>query len=251
MTERTKTLFDAHEVCNPDQDRRPEYPFLEEPVRRCARKGGALYDVGCGRGYWLGFYEELGVPKAKITGVDLSDAALARVRERGYRAIQADAARMDPVESGVADLVIAVGSLMCTESTYRALGHCRRLLRPGGELVVNLYNVYHPYFWVIHKLTWPLRTLLAKWVHYWWHPFLAFFQVQNWIRRRTFLNRTDLEAVFYDQVMIPYAHLHSRREIVSWMRSNGLEVLDSGYNLGGSMFWVSARSSEVPAQPTP
>jgi SAM-dependent methyltransferase len=240
-TARSKALFDAHEVCNPDQDRRPEYPFLVAPVERCAHKGGTLYDVGCGRGYWFDLYEELGMQKSRLVGVDLSDTAVSRLAARGYRAIQADAADMRHIDAQVADLVVAVGSLMHTQDTLRALDQCRRLLKPDGELLVNLYNVYHPYFWVIHKLTWPLRTWCARWVRFWWHPFLLFFQLQNWLRRRRFLNRTDLEAVFFDQVMVPFAHLHSRREIVSWMEANGLRVLDSGYNLGGSMFWVEAR----------
>lgn len=237
---RTKAIFDAHEVCNPDQDRYPEYPFIDGPVRRCAEKEGMLYDVGCGRGYWFDRYQELGVPKANITGVDLSDAAVSRLKSLGYRAIQAECTKMDGVDSAVADLVIATGSLMVSEDTYRAFKQCRRLMRPGGEILLNLYNIYHPYFWFIHKMTWPLRTYGEKWVRYWWHPFLLFFQVQNYLRRRCFLNRRDLEAVFYDQVMVPYAHLHSVGEVSAWMADSGLTVLGTGYNLMGSMFWVHA-----------
>jgi len=250
-TARTKKLFDAYEVCNQQQNRYPEYPFIDEPVRRCAAKNGMLYDIGCGRGYWFNHYQELGVPKANITGVDLSDAAVSRLHSQGYRAIQADSTKMDRVGSEVADLVIATGSLMVTEDTHQAFKQCRRLMKPGGEILVNLYNIYHPYFWFIHKLTWPLRTYGEKWVRYWWLPFLFFFQVQNYIRRGCFLNRPDLEAVFYDQVMVPFAHLHSVREVRSWMEESGLTVLGTGYNLWGSMFWVNGCLAAKPATDGP
>lgn len=244
-TRRTQAIFDEHEICNPDQERVAEYPFLEAPLRRCAERGGELWDVGAGRGYWFDHYRALGVDPAKITGVDLSTSAVEHLRGRGYRAVQADVANMDGIEDEVADLVLATGSLMVSEDTRRAFGHCVRMLRPGGELVVDLYNAYHPYFWFIHKLTWPLRTLLGRHYRGWWHPFLLAFQAQNYVRRGRFLNRADLEAVFFDQVMVPHAHLHRRREVIGWMEAAGLEVLGSGYNLGGSMFWVDGRRPEA------
>ena len=74
---------------------------------------------------------------------------------------------MDEVDSGVADLVIVIRSLMVTEDTRRAFEHCRRMTKPGGEVLVNLYNVYHPYVFFVHRLTWPLRTFLRMWVRYW------------------------------------------------------------------------------------
>jgi len=245
----SKNLYEKYEVCNQDQERLKEYPFLVLPLKKCADKNGTLIDVGCGRGYFFPFYLEMGIKKQNIIGVDFSKNAINTIVSGGFRGIVHDITNMYTVESNSADLVLAIGSLHHTHSLQSALDECIRLLDKRSELIVNLYNIWHPYWHIIHRLTLPLRALsylLGTWfTKLWSPPFLLAFQIQNYLRRKKLLNCKDLWAVFYDQVMIPYAHLSSRSRMKNILEKNGLEILGSDYNLSASMYWVWARKIDI------
>ena len=241
----SKELYEKHEDCNPDQERLSEYPFLIQPLKNCAAKKGMLIDVGCGRGYFFPFYVRVGIKKDNIIGVDFSESAINHINSLGFKGSLHDITNMYTLESNSADLVVAIGSLHHTCSLQKALDECIRLVNNDGELIVNLYNIMHPYWYIIHRLTLPLRmasnlfgTFFVKLCA---PPFLLVFQLQNYLRRKKFLNTKDVWAVFYDQVMVPYAHLSSRSSIKRILEKSGLEVLRSGYNLSASMYWVWAR----------
>lgn len=233
-----RELYDTFEVCNPAQERMNEYPFLEGPVRVCAENRGQLIDAGCGRGYWFPVYQDWGVNKEQILGLDSSIRAIESIISRGYSGLHTDLTAISALPGDCANLCVATGSLMHTYDTRIAFDECCRLVKPGGELVVNLYNVYHPYFWLIHKCTYFLRHFFHNQYRIWWWPFAIFFQLQNFGRRKKWLNQKDLEAVFFDQVMTPYAHLHSMRSVKTWFANNHFSVKESGYNLAYAMFWI-------------
>lgn len=245
MLERSRQIYESYEVCAQDQDRIQDYPFLATPLKICAQKGGVLIDCGCGRGYWFDYYNSLGISQDNIIGVDFSRKAIESIRSRGFRGIVADLSQISDLSSESADLVLALGSIHHAQDMWSALNECLRLVKPGGELVVNVYNIWHPYFWFIHRLATPIRyisyLLGDKWTRLWSFPFLIFFQIQNWLRREQFLNKKDLWAVFYDQVMVPYAHLCRLKKMKRRIQSASFTILNAGYNLSGTMHWIHAR----------
>jgi SAM-dependent methyltransferase len=127
-----RQLYDSFEVCNPAQDRTDEYPFLEGPVRVCAEKGGQLIDAGCGRGYWFTVYQNWGIKKEQILGLDSSIRAIESIRIRGYRGTHTDLTSISALPEDSADLCVALGSLMHTFDTRIAFNECSRLVKPGG-----------------------------------------------------------------------------------------------------------------------
>lgn len=93
-----------------------------------------VLDVGCGDGSFL---EALGVPGS--TGMDLSVAALRAVRARGFAAVRGtlDACPLRPASFS---LVTAFHFLEHVHPIEPVLAAMRQLLRPGGEIVVQVPN---------------------------------------------------------------------------------------------------------------
>jgi ubiquinone/menaquinone biosynthesis C-methylase UbiE len=102
--------------------------------RRIDRRWVVL-DAGCGTGYLAGGLRRA-VPGLRVVGVDLSEGMLGRARVAGaWPLAQADGLRL-PVASGAVDLVVARGVLHHVPAVSAALAEWRRVLRPGGAVVL-------------------------------------------------------------------------------------------------------------------
>ncbi len=101
-------------------------------------RGLRLVEVGSGRGGGLAWAHGRGA--AEATGVDFSRAAVAWCRERhraeGLRFVAGDAEAL-PLEDGRADVVINVESSHCYGDIGRFLREVRRVLAPGGRLLLT------------------------------------------------------------------------------------------------------------------
>ncbi len=89
---------------------------------------GPMLDVGCATGYTLQAAHDLGLD---ATGVDISEHAVARCRERGFKA---EVGTMDgvPFPDAAFQLVVMKHVLEHTPRPREALAEIRRVLRPGG-----------------------------------------------------------------------------------------------------------------------
>jgi SAM-dependent methyltransferase len=105
-------------------------------------RGRTVLEVGCGAGVDLARFARGG---ADVTGVDLSAAAIELARtnfaQRGLagRFEVADAERL-PFPDNVFDLIYAHGVVQYTPDPQRLVDECRRVLAPGGEAIVQVYN---------------------------------------------------------------------------------------------------------------
>lgn len=101
---------------------------------------GVVLDVGCGTGWWLAALAGGGVAPARLAGADLMRARVnaARVRVPGADVRAADA-RALPFADGSAALVTlltALSSMGAAADRRLALAEARRVLAPGGAVVV-------------------------------------------------------------------------------------------------------------------
>jgi len=105
-------------------------------------RGRSVLDVGCGAGVDLARFARGG---AEATGVDVSPSAIELARrnfeQQGLRGRfeVADGEQL-PFPDNTFDLVFAHGVVQYTASPQRLVDECRRVLKPGGEAVFQVYN---------------------------------------------------------------------------------------------------------------
>lgn len=100
---------------------------------------GLICDLGCGPGHAAAYLRQRG---ADVVGVDLSDAMVeqARLLHPEIRFLQADMRRL-PFEDASLAGVVALYSLihLAPAEIPAALRELRRVLRPGGALLVSFH----------------------------------------------------------------------------------------------------------------
>jgi SAM-dependent methyltransferase len=102
----------------------------------------AVLDVGCGAGVDLARFARGG---ARCTGVDLTEAAIALARQNfDQQGLTADLRVANgealPFADGTFDFVFAHGVVQYTADPQRLANEVRRVLKPGGEAVFQVYN---------------------------------------------------------------------------------------------------------------
>ena len=97
--------------------------------------GKSVIDIGCGEGRFSRLLSRLG---ATVTGVDLTEALIARARamSTGETYMLGDAENLNEVESDSFDLAVSYIVLVDLLDYRSAIGEAYRILRPGGRFVV-------------------------------------------------------------------------------------------------------------------
>ncbi|MEX0663487.1 MAG: methyltransferase domain-containing protein [Acidimicrobiia bacterium] len=120
------------------------YPYLDRYLPRTPLDGVRVLEVGLGYGTLGGLLIGRG---AAYTGVDLAIGPVEMMQyrigqtKRGDSCGARQASVLDlPFEDASFDRVYSIGCLHHTGDIPRAVGQLRRVLRPGGEAVVMLYN---------------------------------------------------------------------------------------------------------------
>lgn len=129
-------------------------PWMLEQLDYAATRGLAVLDVGCGQGIDLVRY---GLAGARPTGVDLTprhvelaNAHLAAMELDG-EAVQGDAERL-PFADASFDRASSNGVLHHTPDMDTALREILRVLRPGGEARIIVYNKASLHYWLSQVL---------------------------------------------------------------------------------------------------
>jgi ubiquinone/menaquinone biosynthesis C-methylase UbiE len=141
VSEETERLKRIYEKQAPRYDR--SIAFWEKVLFRdgrqwvCSRAQGEVLEAAIGTGRNLTFYPA-GV---RLTGIDLSPAMLERARERaGELGMEVDLREGDaqdlPFPGGSFDTVVCTLSLCNVPDDRRAVAEMKRVLRPGGRLLL-------------------------------------------------------------------------------------------------------------------
>ncbi|SES25926.1 Methyltransferase domain-containing protein [Lentzea xinjiangensis] len=107
------------------------------------RPGQVLLDLACGRGgYGLEIARRTG---CRLVGVDFSAVAIEQARERARTRESGAEFRVGTLtetglETASADAVLVVDAMQFADPTVEALRECRRVLVPGGRLVITCWE---------------------------------------------------------------------------------------------------------------
>ena len=105
-------------------------------------RGQTVLEVGCGAGVDLARFARGG---AAVTGVDLAPSAIALAKanfeQQGLAgAFEVADGEQLPLADNSVDLVFAHGVVQYTSNPQRLIDECRRVLKPGGRAIFQVYN---------------------------------------------------------------------------------------------------------------
>jgi ubiquinone/menaquinone biosynthesis C-methylase UbiE len=192
-----------------------------------------LYDVGCGSGYWLDAYLHMGISKDSIYCIDLAKANIEVLQKKGFNAIIGDVMDLYNVPSYSSDLTVSIGVIHCTNDPFKSFNELVRITKPGGRIYLNVYK-YHPYYYVVHRATFPIRYIYWNYnkkvadVAYWFAKIL--FQPLAYLVFGKFLDDKTGKTMFMDQVITPKAHMFSKKIIMDYASNCGCTVEAFRYN---------------------
>jgi ubiquinone/menaquinone biosynthesis C-methylase UbiE len=125
-----------------DEYRFEKLNYLPRLVNFSAYKGKSVLEVGCGAGIDLVRFAREG---AKVTGIDLSKTAIelaCKNFEQSGRSADLRLMNGECMEfaDGTFDIVYAHGVLQYTADTKKMVDEIHRVLKPGGEAIMMVYN---------------------------------------------------------------------------------------------------------------
>src|SRR5262249_13119900 len=133
-----------------DYDRYVSYaPWIHAAVSFQRFTGQRVLELGCGMGTDLAQFAKGG---SRVIGVDLTPRHLRIAADRmRHERIEGPLIRADvewlPFRDGCVDVVYSFGVLHHTPDIATALGESWRVLRPGGRIILALYNRNSLFFW--------------------------------------------------------------------------------------------------------
>lgn len=144
MTEhedRTRAYYDAFAATyEAKRDGRSRYhdllDDLEVDLALPLAEGRDVLEVGCGTGLILRRF--VGVARRAV-GVDLSPGMLTHARARGLEVLEGSAQSL-PFDDATFDLTVSFKTLPHVRDLASALAEMARVTRPGGAMLVELYN---------------------------------------------------------------------------------------------------------------
>jgi carbamoyltransferase len=185
--------------------------LLNEQIPYDAR----VVEIGCGTGQLTNF---LSIAHRSVLGVDvcLNSLGLAHAFKSRHGLDRASFAQMNlfrpALKDEFFDVVVSNGVLHHTGDARVAFERIGRLVRPGGHLVVGLYNSYS------RSLHYARRSLF-RWTGVTGRTLDPHFRDVGTERRR--------DAWFQDQYCHPHETAHTIDEVLDWMDADGFDFVNS------------------------
>jgi SAM-dependent methyltransferase len=189
-------------------------------------EGARVLEVGCGTGQLTNF---LGMHwNRRVFGSDicLNSLRLAKAFRDKSGIKNAEFVQMNLFKpafaAGTFDIVISNGVLHHTRDPLGGFLSISRLVRPGGYVVIGLYNKIGRLFTDLRRMLFRLSGDRLR-------------MLDAHMRDRSY-NETRKRAWFLDQYRHPQESKHSYDEVIDWFDANGFEFLFSIPKIDSSPF---------------
>lgn len=204
------------------------FDFLKKP-----NKDSTLYDIGCGTGFWMDAYINNNVSKDNIVAVDITPRNIMELRNRGFKALCGNVNHL-PFSNNVSDFTICQGVIHHTANPFQAFKELVRITKHGGHIYLNVYNRWNPYFYIVHKATYPIRYLYwnisKKIIDIFYPVSKIIFQPIAYLLFGQFLDDKTGKTMFMDQIITPRAHLFSKSILMKYAERCNCEIQEFKYN---------------------
>lgn len=223
VTELVKSFYEEHPFPDYDEDESLRSLIEKSRAGMYARLLGdqiphnaTVLEVGCGTGQLSNF---LGIGCRTVIGTDLcmnslrlaeefrESQGLARVRFLQMNLFKPSLKR------GRFDVVLCNGVLHHTSDPCGGFESIARLVRPGGYIVIGLYNTYG-------RLLLDLRRALFRFTGG------KFKQLDPYLRK-TRMSAAKQDAWFADQYQHPHESKHTMGEVLRWFEANDFEFVNA------------------------
>lgn len=197
------------------------------------KKSDNLFEIGCGCGYYFDTYLGFGISKDQITAVDIAPSNISELKKKGYKAVCDDVLNLQ-FDDKISDFTICSGVIHHTIDPAKAFSELVRITKKEGYIYLNVYNKWHPFFYIVHRLTYPIRYCYWNWtkkiIDIVYPLSKIFFQPIAYLTLGEFLDDRTGKIMFLDQVITPNAHLFSKSDLRLYAKKNNCEIEEFKYN---------------------
>jgi SAM-dependent methyltransferase len=222
VTDLVKSFYEEHPFPNYDdhdslssliaKSRKGVYArLLAEQIPYNAR----ILEIGCGTGQLANF---LAIGCRTVIGTDLCMNSLRLAenfrRQQGLsrvRFLQMNLFR-PALKKEQFDVVLCNGVLHHTSDPYGGFRSIARLVKPGGYIIIGLYNTYGRLLLDTRRVIFRMTGGRFKWLD----PYM----------RKTRMSAGKQDAWFHDQYLHPHESKHTMGELIDWYEKNGFEYIN-------------------------
>ena len=205
--------YDDHESVRSliEKSRRGRYA---DELNRALPFNSTMLEVGCGTGQLTNF---LGLSCRRVIGADmcLNSLMLAERFRRQHRLARVRFVQMNLFkpcfQPAQFDVVLCNGVLHHTGDPHGGFERLLPLVKPGGYIIVGLYNRYGRLMTNLRRRVFALSGGRGQWLD----PYL----------RKTRLSRDKRRAWFEDQYRHPHESTHTIAEVIDWFDRANLEFV--------------------------
>lgn len=189
--------------------------------------GATIFDVGCGACRVAEMVRSAG--KGSVISFDISLQTLRDATTHNPSPVlNADNMHL-PIRSDTADLVISNGVIMITPDARASFGELARITKPGGTLVVSVYD-RRSWYYPVYRFGGPvvrwLRDMIGdgglRWTVFPLFHIALLAALAILLRKPVWVPFEISWNQFHDQFTTPHCTFHTVEEILSWGESEGL-----------------------------
>jgi ubiquinone/menaquinone biosynthesis C-methylase UbiE len=235
--------FDQPEILVEKLDHR----VMGEAIRGLSDPGAVVVDVGCGASRVAQLVRA--TSGGRTIGVDLSLASLKSAQsENSGTLVNGDNLHI-PLRKGCAELVISNGVIHHTPDARASFMELARIVKPGGTLVVSVYDrngwYYYTYRYLGAIIRWLRGIIGDRGLRYTVFPF---FHIGTAILlplvtgQRFSLSIATSWNLFHDQFTTPQCTFHTFDELSAWAREAGLDCEETRVEAARQLATIRLRS---------